>query len=477
MDTSETTAAVLQHPDVDDAFVTTATSPHSGAQESIVYAVASRPAERWARLIETATATLVDHIAESRGGLVTWRRFWDELDQISVLVIARTLAELGAFQTPNSPVSVPSLMRDHGVAPDHEPLFQQWLNVMLEHGILQPGQGADQFACSEPLSALELDERVQKKLGALVVGGVEKVFADYFIESASQQVGLIRGEVSPLPLLFPDGDQALAETFYAQNPISVVLNEVLAETVREIVSLAPTSRPVRILEIGAGTGATSATVLKRLPADRTQYCFTDVSPYFIENAKKRFAEYGFVDYTVLDLNKDLRDQGFAPGSFDVIVGANVIHTAQRIDHALQLTRSLLTPSGVLVAVERTANTPVQMVTVAFLEGFSQYVDNRKETNLPLLSAERWVTTLQEGGFHRIATLPHGVSATTEMAEHVIVAERSATDQPMTDRLALHSDLSTLLPDPDTPYHLVPLDRIPRDADGVVDEHSLPSPWD
>ncbi|MFI0469214.1 methyltransferase [Saccharopolyspora sp. 5N102] len=477
MDLTEITAAVQQHPDIDDALVTTAASPHSVGQELVVYAVPSTSAQRWGRLVETATATLVDGMARHHEGLQVWREFWDTLDEISVLVMARTLAQLEAFRGANDVASAQTLMQRCAVAPDHDPLFRQWLRVLADNGILRHGAGPDEYVCPEPLSAVDLDEQVQKRLAALVVDGVERVFTDYFVSSAAQQVDLLRGEASPLPLLFPDGDPTLAETFYARNPVSIVLNGVLAEIAREVVELGTTGRPVRILEIGAGTGATSTTVLKRLPGERTRYCFTDVSQYFTDHAKERFTEYSFVEYSVLDLNNDPTDQGFEPGSFDIIIGANVIHTARRIDHALERLRPLLSPCGLLVAVERTANTPVQMVTVGFLEGFSYYEDQRKEFNLPLLPPEGWVTALQDGGFHRIATFPHGAAAATELAEHVIVAELSPDGRPVAQRVALHSDLASLLPDPDTAFHIVPLEQLPRRADGLVDERVLPSPWD
>ncbi|GAB3288663.1 class I SAM-dependent methyltransferase [Parasphingorhabdus pacifica] len=476
MDLTEITTTVRQHPDIDDALVTTAVSPHSGDQEIVVYAVPSTSAQRWGRLVETATETLVDGMERHHTELRVWREFWDTLDEISVLVMARTLVELEAFRGPNDIVSAQELMQRCAVAPDHDPLFRQWLRVLADNGILLCGPDPDEYVCPEPLSALELDERVQKRLTALVVDGVERVFTDYFASSVAQQASLLRGEANPLPLLFPDGDPTLAETFYARNPISIVLNEVLAETVRESASQGRVDRPVRILEIGAGTGATSATVLERLPAEHTRYCFTDVSQYFTDHAEQRFAEISFMDYAVLDLNRDPADQGFEPESFDVIIGANVIHTAKRIDHALDRLRPLLAPSGLLVAVERTTNTPVQMVTVGFLEGFSYYEDQRKEFNLPLLSSEGWVTALQEGGFHRIATFPHGVAAATELAEHVIVAERSPNGKPVTEQAALRRDLASLLPDPDVAFHIVPLERIPRRAGGLIDERALPSPW-
>ncbi|WP_157596807.1 class I SAM-dependent methyltransferase [Saccharomonospora saliphila] len=465
----ELAASVRRHPDIEDAFVASATNPHTGDHELRVYGVPSGSAKRWARTIGTATETLVTEMAERRGRLRNWRNFWDGLDDISVLVMARTLAQLGAFRT-DEPASVRDVLKHCSVASDHEPLFRQWLRVLVDKGFLRVGPGKDEYVPAEELSTSELDTQVRKRLANLAVDGVERVFADYFASCVDEQVNLLRGETSPVSLLFPEGDSSLAESFYAQNPVSIVLNRVLAETVAATVRSSQ-DEPVRVLEVGAGTGATTTTVLQSLPAGRTRYCFTDVSPYFTDHARQRFAEYSFVDYAVLDLNADPDGQGFLPGSFDIIIGANVIHTAKRIDQALSGLRSLLKPGGTVFAVERTANTPVQMVTVGFLEGFSHYEDQRKGSNLPLLTADSWRQTLRdEGGFHRIAVVPRGVAATAELAEHVIIAERAAEDTQVDSPIALHDDLTELFGD--TSFRYVPVERLPRDDNGSVDESGL-----
>lgn len=87
---------------------------------------------------------------------------------------------------------------------------------------------------------------------------------------------------------------------------------------------------LRILEVGAGTGGTTAEVLPALSNlkpynDRNylSYTFTDVSPGFFGSARKRFEDHEAIEYRVLDISKDPLDQGFTEGSFDVIVASNV----------------------------------------------------------------------------------------------------------------------------------------------------------
>ena len=50
-----------------------------------------------------------------------------------------------------------------------------------------------------------------------------------------------------------------------------------------------TDRPVRILEIGGGTGATTVPILSALAGKAIEYVFTDVSPVFLFRARIKFS--------------------------------------------------------------------------------------------------------------------------------------------------------------------------------------------
>lgn len=85
---------------------------------------------------------------------------------------------------------------------------------------------------------------------------------------------------------------------------------------------------LRVLEIGAGTGGTTATVLPALQSaygERmySSYTYTDVSAGFFPAARERFKGYAAVEYAVLDISKDPLEQGFEAESFDFIVACNV----------------------------------------------------------------------------------------------------------------------------------------------------------
>ena len=87
----------------------------------------------------------------------------------------------------------------------------------------------------------------------------------------------------------------------------------------------PEGRKLRIVEIGAGTGGTTAGILDRLPAERVDYCFTDVGALFTAQAQSTFSNYPFMRYQVLDIERDPREQGFPAHRFDIAIAANVLH--------------------------------------------------------------------------------------------------------------------------------------------------------
>lgn len=80
--------------------------------------------------------------------------------------------------------------------------------------------------------------------------------------------------------------------------------------------------------MGSGVGGTSDELIPFL-ADYpdVEYYFTDISQYFLQEAKAKYKQYDFVNYGIYDLNEPCEKQGLRMGSFDFIVCANTFHNA------------------------------------------------------------------------------------------------------------------------------------------------------
>ena len=72
---------------------------------------------------------------------------------------------------------------------------------------------------------------------------------------------------------------------YERTPVARHHNGVVASGVKALVRGWEEDSRLRVLEVGAGTGGTTGAVLAELPAERTEYWFTDLSNYFLHTAK------------------------------------------------------------------------------------------------------------------------------------------------------------------------------------------------
>ena len=161
--------------------------------------------------------------------------------------------------------------------------------------------------------------------------------------------------VDILSLMLEDG---LLEEFYRCSPPFVRSNRQAASLVK---ILAHENSNMKILEIGAGTGGVTLPILEALgkvsgevPRFR-DYHFTDITSGFFESAQNKLKSWAsFVTFRKLNIEDDPADQGYDPGTFDLVIAANVLHATTQMNRTMQNVRKLLKPGGKLLLVEITA---------------------------------------------------------------------------------------------------------------------------
>ena len=189
------------------------------------------------------------------------------------------------------------------------------------------------------------------------------------------------------------------------------------------------SNPCRVtvrcasLELGAGTGGTTAHVLPHLDAARTEYYVTDVGAYFLGHAKEAFGRHPFVRYAVLDVEKSLDAQGWQGGRFDLVIAANVLHATSDLEQTLRNVRRLLTPGGMLVLLEGSERRLWLDITFGLTDGWWRFSDASLRPNYPLIPPDHWRTPLRAAGFSSVTSVtpPGGMI----MAQSIIMARADA----------------------------------------------------
>lgn len=159
---------------------------------------------------------------------------------------------------------------------------------------------------------------------------------------------LLGGEVAAAEVAGAGGAGDLLEQYHEVGPASVCANRLLRALVEEVVGGWPGDRPLRVLEVGAGTGGTTVTLLPVLPGDRVRYTVTEVAEPVLGRLRQRLSGVDAVEFGLLDLDGDPVGQGFPEGGFDLVVAAGCLHLAGDVDGALRGLGRLLAPGGKLL---------------------------------------------------------------------------------------------------------------------------------
>jgi acyl transferase domain-containing protein/SAM-dependent methyltransferase len=233
---------------------------------------------------------------------------------------------------------------------------------------------------------------------------------------------VLRGEIDPLELLFPEGDATTAQALYEHSPGYGAMNGLVREAVAALVGGLRPGAGVRVLEVGAGTGGTTAHVLPVLPADACEYVFSDISQHFLTAAKRRFGEYPFLRTAMLDLDIDPLLQGQHGGRYDLVIASNVIHGTTSLRDTLARLRTLLAPGGRLVLAEATRARPWLELTFGLTDGWWAYEDPELRSDGPLVSLPGWIRLLHEADFDQVAPiLDDGLNRDTQDGAVVIAS--------------------------------------------------------
>ncbi len=352
--------------------------------------------------------------------LAAYPEKWAALEGLARAYILNALVGLGIFSRAGETCSPDELLGAYGLQPVYRGLLSLWLGRLAQAGLLERREGA--FHAPRPLpqedlpAALEAARACFRDFPAL---------PGYMERCGSRLREILTGQDSPLETLFPGGSLELAEALYQHWSLSRYYGSLAGAAASAFCGeaargLAPGER-LRVLEVGAGTGATTAALLPALPAGQVQYTFTDVSELFLGRAEEKFAVFEGLEYRLLDIERDPAGQGFPARAYDLVVAANVLHATADLRAVLRHVQSLLAPGGLLLLQEATTYLPWFDVTTGLIEGWQRFQDGLRGEH-PLLPAQQWQALLQEAGFGPVAALPEAGSPPAILGQALLLAQ-------------------------------------------------------
>nr|AKA59438.1 polyketide synthase [uncultured bacterium AR_412] len=241
---------------------------------------------------------------------------------------------------------------------------------------------------------------------------------DLLRHCAESYPDVFAGRIEPIEVLYPDGSDRLLHGCLTGNKVPISDSEPCLEALTRSIPSWAAGRPLRVLEVGAGRGGLTWPLLDAW-TDRTQvsYDVTDVSPMLVSELDRNGAGRG-VRARAFDITADPAAQGFAAGSYDLIIGYNVVHVAPSVPAALANLRRLLRVGGTLCLVELTRADCWTHMVWGFAPGWWNAADALRDS-FPHMDTTRWATALAGAGFE--VTTAEGQPGSVNPDHAVLVA--------------------------------------------------------
>lgn len=384
------------------------------------------------------------HLEEGKTDLLTCTEFADQelgaidankvklfaarIKEAVFSVIIHTLQNQGVLLDKEKGQSRADILAKLDLLSRHEYLVTRWLELLVENNYLTNKDklyyGCDPVTEETVKDAWKTVRDVwDSKLGSPLT-------MDYIVQNAKNLAQLMNGNIDPTWLMFPEGKMDYANSCY-RDVLARYLNKTMAEAVIRISNIQKLEKPdkkrLRIVEIGAGTGATTDEVLPRLKEKvrdlELSYLFTDVSNYFVVAARNKYQEYPWVKYQIVDIDTDFQKQNLGPNSAEIIIAAGVIDNSYDLEKTLTGLMKVLVPSGWLIMTEPIVDFPQMLIS----QGFMRPVDDREITETIFRPIKAWQEIFKKIGVAEVIILPEESHPLEPMGQKLFIVRTSLAE--------------------------------------------------
>lgn len=368
--------------------------------------------------IEETTEITTVHIPESVFSQEQHQQMKDRIALLSqfnrfgVILLLKKFQQMGYFKNPSEKIAMKQMKEELGIVSTYDRMFLALLSMLERNQFIQI---KEDMVITLPIvgekETVEAMLELEKNMDDLIVQFPEiKAYVHLMKVCVEAYAEVLSGKENYKNVMFPNGSQELVENIYAGNVIADFFNgkmtELTAGYVKDVLAVNPDAK-VRILEIGAGKGETSAFILEGLKSleEHITYTYTDRTESFVESGRKQFAgKYPFVEFRVLDVEEVSEQSRKDLGVYDIVVAANGLHAAKRMDYTLSQIKNLMKKDAWLIVNEITEIEDYTTLTFGLTDGWWTYEEEENRLPCsPLLDSEQWERAMRLNGFLHFVT--------------------------------------------------------------------------
>jgi len=281
--------------------------------------------------------------------------------------------------------------------PKHE-RFVEYLYMMLEKGarlIDMDGSQITRTAISTPAKSADM-----------LLQNLIHDFPDHANDhkltylTGSKLADCLTGKSDGIQLIFGSAEgRDLVSGLYGRSPINVVWLKQMEDFIKRLISKLPMHEgPLKIFEMGAGTGGTTVGMASLLASLNVpvEYTFSDLSPSLVAAARKRFKQYSFMKFRVHDIEKPPATDLFH--SQHIVISNNCVHATHSLTNSTKNIHSALRPDGFLMMLEMTDTLYWVDMIFGLFEGWWLFDDGRQHA---VTHQSLWEKSMQSVGYGHV----------------------------------------------------------------------------
>ncbi|GAA2800999.1 hypothetical protein GCM10010441_27340 [Kitasatospora paracochleata] len=331
------------------------------------------------------------------------RTFTERLEAAVLASMLIALQHRGVLTDPARDHTLTDILDAARVTSEYRPLVERWLEVLADHGLITSDGRLHRARIPVEPAAIATLWKLAADAWTGHLGSATVI--DFLRRCAERLPALLAGERRAADLLLPKGSMRIADAFGRQTATGRYFTTALTTTLRDIALAHSGPGPLRVLEIGAGTGHTTAAIATALaaegnPGPAVDYLCTDASELLLAAARSRLARHARVRCALFDLHGEPGEHGPRPGSFDVIVATGALGDSPDPGTTARRLAALLVPGGWLLLTEPILEPYEALISRVFLHPVARF-----GSGSPAASRDRWLDALAGAGIGTVLTLP------------------------------------------------------------------------
>lgn len=201
---------------------------------------------------------------------------------------------------------------------------------------------------------------------------------DLTFYTGSRLVEVLTGKTDGIKLIFgTEEGRNLVSGLYGNWPLNRLFYKQMEYFLVRLVSkLSVTNGPLKILEMGSGTGGTTKWLVPLLASlnKPVEYTFTDLASSFVAAARKRFKQYPFMKFRAHDIEKEPAQDLL--NIQRIVIASNTVHATYSLIESTGNIRKTLLPNGILMMLKMTGTLYWVDMIFRLFEGWWLFDDGR-----------------------------------------------------------------------------------------------------